>query len=190
MVVDLNSYSCRHVRNLIWLLIAPTPLSEEFDDFRLLPNTITERMAMTNEALFRKWDRGVLEEIVSTMSTHRLGIYAEQLLAHFFLHAPNIHLYTHSFQIIRDKQTLGEMDYILDFEGQHYHIELAVKYYLGHKPLEKFEQWIGPSGQDKLSDKLEKVLMHQLKMAKTPEVKLAFPNLKLSSHFMCKGLFF
>jgi hypothetical protein len=190
MEFDIPSYSCRHVRNLIWLLTSPTPLAEEFDDFRLLPNVITQRMAASNEGLFRIWDSGVLEEMVSTIPTHRLGIYAEYLLAFFFQNAPNIELYTHSFQIIRDKQTLGEMDYIVGFEGVSYHIELAVKYYLGHEPAYEFEHWIGPSGQDKLSDKLDKVLMHQLEIVHEPEVKLAFPDLNLSSHFLCKGLFF
>jgi hypothetical protein len=122
--------------------------------------------------------------------TRRLGIYAERLMAYFFEFSPHINLLTHGFQVIRDGETIGEIDFIIEWKGELYHIELAVKYYLGVDDLSEFKNWIGPSGNDNLALKLNKALNHQLMLAKEKEVIRLVNGRSISSYLFLKGKFF
>ena len=62
---------------------------------------------------------------------HRLGIYAEELLAFWFAHAPHAKLHARNLPVFSDGQTLGAADFVVSLNRQVYHIELACKYYGG-----------------------------------------------------------
>ncbi len=61
---------------------------------------------------------------------HRLGLYAESLLAFWFAHAPHSRLHARNLAVYdAQHQTLGAADFIVSLNNIPYHIELTCKYY-------------------------------------------------------------
>ena len=78
-----------------------------------------------------------------------------------------------NLQIHSEKETLGELDYIVrNLETEKIvHIELACKFYLYDENAGELEEqkWIGPNRKDSLFDKLEKVKRKQFPLLYTTE---------------------
>ncbi len=179
-------------RDLYWLLASHSPLNPNVAHFRLFPEEILLEMVEVHKTFLVELDDypREFENYLTEKPTRRLGIYAERLMAYFFKHSPYINLITHSFQVIRSGETLGEIDFIIEWKGELYHIELAVKYYLGIDDLNEFKNWIGPSGNDNLALKLNKALNHQLMLAKENEVIKLVNGRSISSYVFLKGKFY
>lgn len=94
-----------------------------------------------------------------------LGKYAEELLCFYFQNSSKYSLLGYNLQLIDDKLTVGEIDYLLlENESQvRIHLELAIKFFLKIK-IDGEYQWIGPSTKDNLSKKKNKLLNHQLRL--------------------------
>lgn len=94
-----------------------------------------------------------------------LGKRLETLLS-LHLKACETHKILHqNVQLIEHKNTLGELDFILETnEGQQIHVELACKFYLLDPSVSCnfHEQWIGPNRKDTLVKKINKLVHHQL----------------------------
>ncbi|STZ76568.1 DUF1853 family protein [Bergeriella denitrificans] len=87
---------------------------------------------------------------------HRLGLYAEQLLAFWFANAPHTRLLAHNLPVrTADALTLGAADFIATVNGKPYHIELACKYY--GSPSGRTDDFCGLNRQDCLRDKAAKL---------------------------------
>ena len=80
---------------------------------------------------------------------HRLGIYAEELLAFWFANAPHAELHAYNLPVFSDGQTLGAADFVVSLNQQSYHIELACKYYGGNQ----VQNLRGLNPKDTLTDK-------------------------------------
>ena len=80
---------------------------------------------------------------------HRLGIYAEELLAFWFANAPHAKLHAYNLPVFSDGQTLGAADFVVSLNQQPYHIELACKYYGG----DQVQNLRGLNPKDTLTDK-------------------------------------
>ncbi|MFY0642391.1 MAG: DUF1853 family protein [Bermanella sp.] len=109
------------------------------------------------------------EPLESYLDNHNrvlLGSYFECLWQFFFKYNPQWQLLGHHIQVIDAKQTLGELDIIAQHlpEKCHYHIELAVKFYLKHpdKQGDELQDWLGPQSHDRLDLKLNKLQEKQL----------------------------
>lgn len=179
-------------RDLYWLLASDYPLNPEVSSFRLFPEDILFDIIEVHKDFLLELDEypEQFNIFLSKNPTRRLGIYAERLLAYFFKKSPWINMLTHSFQLIREGETLGEIDYIIEWKGELYHIELAVKYYLGTNDLNQYKNWIGPSGHDSLALKLDKVISQQLALAKEEEIRALVKGRAITSYFILKGKFF
>ena len=179
-------------RDLYWLLAAPYPLNPSESYFRLFPMELMGEIVSSHLGFINKLDRAPDEFIsyLATKPTRRLGIYAERLLAFFFESSPHIKLIAYSEQIIRSGETIGEIDFIFEWKGNCYHIEFAVKYFLGTAELNDYNQWIGPSGSDSLGIKLDKVLNRQLPLVEEPEIQDILKGRSCTSYFFLKGKFF
>lgn len=179
-------------RDLYWLLTSHFPLNSNVKQFRLFPEEVLIEIVEVNKSFLLELDRlpEVFQAYLCKKPTRRLGIYAERLMAYFFEHSPYIKLITHSFQVIRRGETLGEIDFIIEWKDELYHIELAVKYYLGIDDLNEFKNWIGPSGNDNLSLKLTKALDKQLSLAKEKEVMQLVNGRAIKSYLFLKGKFY
>ena len=97
---------------------------------------------------------------------HRLGIYAEELLAFWFANAPHAKLHAYNLPIFSDGQTFGAADFVVSLNQQPYHIELACKYYGG----DQVQNLHGLNPKDTLTDKAAK-LVQQSQLLHTPQGK-------------------
>lgn len=91
-----------------------------------------------------------------------LGKYAEKLLQIFFEQHPNFQLVAQNIQLIKDKVTVGEIDFLLrDLEiNKHIHLEFALKFYLKTSWSGK-EIFLGPNVKDNLNRKSQKLINSQ-----------------------------
>lgn len=89
--------------------------------------------------------------------SHRLGIYAEHLLAFWLSHAPHCQLLGQNvvLQEHAKSPTLGALDYVAFINEQLYHIELTCKYYAHVQPIAHALR--GIQAQDTLAGKAAKL---------------------------------
>jgi len=198
----------RVVRDLGWALLSPPLLQQlDADDLHLL-----QREYIDNEGAIYQWLLSIdqspepLIHYVQQRSQVRIGIYFEQLLGFYFSHYPRFLLLSQNLQVQGEKRTLGEFDFIIHDKqsGEYFHIESAVKFYLGHfesslltKNIEHYNwhQWIGPNKKDSLSLKINSMLSKQLQLSQTPEghqllSKQSINADQLQTRLLLRGRFF
>ncbi|MBP6562741.1 MAG: DUF1853 family protein [Neisseriaceae bacterium] len=90
---------------------------------------------------------------------HRLGFYAESLLAFWFQHAPHGALLGRNLVLYDDAQrrtqTLGSVDFLVRLDGEVWHLELTCKYY--GNPHQGLDGFMGLNRQDKMAHKVGKL---------------------------------
>jgi len=170
------SYQHPAVRDLVWLIASP-PLLPDPGVAALPANSArwpgaAEYLALydRHEAWLRRLDADPqpLLTFCAQSRDHRLGRYAEDLLQ-FWLAAPDNPEFEQiaSHVPLRENGiTLGEPDFLVRerASGKLWHIELALKFYLGTAD----QQWLGPNRQDSLARKLDHLCRHQLPLLQTP----------------------
>ena len=102
-----------------------------------------------------------------------LGMQAESCFKAYLKQSKYFKLLVANLQIHGEKETLGELDYIVRNlkTKQVAHIELACKFYLYDEDAGSTEEekWIGPNRKDRLYDKLEKVKLKQFPLLRKTE---------------------
>lgn len=95
----------------------------------------------------------------------RLGHLVEKIVSKMITVSSNYEVIKENYQIIEDKKTIGEIDFIIkDLKNNAYtHLELAYKFYLYDPSISKneIENWIGPNRNDSLIEKLTKLKTKQ-----------------------------
>ncbi len=99
-----------------------------------------------------------------------------------------------NLQIIEEKRTVGELDYLLKDEqtGQLLHVELVCRFYL-YDPTEgetELDHWIGPNRKDCLVFKLDKLKKHQFPLLFHNQTKSILDELEISSMLIEQALCF
>lgn len=99
-----------------------------------------------------------------------LGKQAETYLEAAFEQSKNYEVITKNLQVIEDKITIGEIDFILkNQENELIHLELVYKFYLyDHAYKNELHRWIGPNRKDALYKKLAKLKEKQLPLLHHP----------------------
>lgn len=94
-----------------------------------------------------------------------LGKRAERYFSVWINRSADYELLAENVQIIEEKKTLGEFDFIIQRkrDGQLIHVELIYKFYLFDPSVNglEIEKWIGPNRGDRLEFKLDKLTNHQ-----------------------------
>ncbi|MDA9782922.1 DUF1853 family protein [Vicingaceae bacterium] len=120
----------------------------------------------------------------------RLGKYAEELLNFYFENSTKYTLLSYNLQLIDDKLTVGEIDYLIQekLTGYRIHLELAIKFFLKIK-IENEYQWIGPSTKDNLTKKKNKLLNQQLKLVSNYNrlLPVEYQNNEFTPQLLLKG---
>jgi hypothetical protein len=105
----------------------------------------------------------------------RMGHIAERAVAALIRASANYRVLEESLQVVVEKQTLGELDFILENleTGELIHLELAYKFYLYDPAIsnEHLGNWIGPNRRDSLVEKLEKLRSKQFPLLHHTEVR-------------------
>jgi len=95
----------------------------------------------------------------------RLGHLAEKIVSELIKSSTNYRVLYENVQVIQDKKTIGEIDFIIEdiHKKELIHMELAYKFYLFDPNLssEPINNWIGPNRNDSLKEKLEKLKRKQ-----------------------------
>ena len=119
---------------------------------------------------------------------HRLGHYAESLLAFWLAHAPHCQLIARNHPVrIENGHTLGAADFLCLLDSAPYHLELTCKYYGGTTPADF--QGLNPA--DTLLGKAAK-LQQQCRLFHTPQTRAQLPAplqgyLKTSEASFCEA---
>jgi len=119
---------------------------------------------------------------------HRLGHYAESLLAFWLAHAPHCQLIARNHPVHSESgQTLGAADFLCLLDSAPYHLELTCKYY-GGTTTDDFQ---GLNPADTLLGKAAK-LQQQCRLFHTPQARAQLPTpfqgyLKTSAASFCEA---
>lgn len=119
---------------------------------------------------------------------HRLGHYAESLLAFWLAHAPHCQLIARNHPVHSESgQTLGAADFLCLLDSAPYHLELTCKYY-GSTTTDDFQ---GLNPADTLLGKAAK-LQQQCRLFHTPQARAQLPTpfqgyLKTSAASFCEA---
>ena len=121
----------------------------------------------------------------------RLGHLAEKIVSELIKSSTNYNVLYENIQIIEDKKTIGEIDFIIEEinSKQLIHIELAYKFYLFDSNLssDPIKNWIGPNRNDSLEEKLEKLKRKQFPLLYHNCAKSKFDNIEIdeASQALC-----
>lgn len=123
-----------------------------------------------------------------------IGKRFERILHYCFTHHPAFELAGSGIVIQREKQTIGEVDFLLRHSatGDWVHVESACKYYLGTGNHTSWRAWLGVNPDDSLERKIN-TLVRQLDTSRAREVLRSLaPDDTDSVHsvVLMKGYFF
>ena len=124
-------------------------------------------------------------------SNLRLGHLAEAVVSGLIKLSTNYKVLYENVQIIDGKQTIGEVDFILEEvdSNQLLHLELAYKFYLYDPDISSvvLNNWIGPNRNDSLSQKLEKVKEKQFPLLNHDSAQSMFDQIEMEkvSQVLC-----
>ena len=95
----------------------------------------------------------------------RLGHLVERIISELIKLCTNYKVIYENIQVIEDKKTIGEIDFMVEnlHTNQIIHVELAYKFFLFDPQIssEPINNWIGPNRNDSLKEKLEKLKRKQ-----------------------------
>lgn len=101
-----------------------------------------------------------------------LGKRMESFFEIAIKHSERYSLFDSNIQIISDKQTLGEIDFLVydEQEEKPIHVELVYKLYIYDPAISgELSKWIGPNRRDSFPEKLKKLQERQFPLLKAPE---------------------
>lgn len=87
-----------------------------------------------------------------------------------------------NLQIIQEKITLGELDFLLQdkISAEISHVELVYKFYLYDPSIStEMERWIGPNRRDSLVRKLDRLTRHQFPLLYRKETRETLKSLQI-----------
>lgn len=164
LIERINGIEVKFHRDLLAVLSSPFV----FSDFFPKPLLFDEDEFSNFEELLEWFKNIESDTFPKDIEKLRLGKYAEELMQFYFQKSIKYTALEHNIQLIDEKLTVGEIDYLLqENKNQNYiHLELAIKFFLKININEE-HHWIGPSTKDNLSKKRSKLLNHQLQLTKT-----------------------
>lgn len=169
------------VRHLAWCLFSPNlGLIQRYPPMDVgAPHTITQWLNRLDD------NPTELERYVQSRNHQLLGSYFECLWQFFFTYGPNWQLLKDHVQIhatTGKQQTLGELDVLTeDHQGNAWHVELAVKFYLQLPATDgrSTNHWVGPQTRDRLDLKLSKLENKQFPFLDSEETQAHLSDLSL-----------
>jgi len=176
----INQFIHREVRDLAWVIVSPPLVSGVIDGVHWWSSD--DCLAEFNDCLdeLTKLDEEPvpLFNHLSKVKNRRLGSVFEALISYWLVISPNYRELKQNIQIIEDKHTYGEIDFIIEELSTQkiIHLEVAVKFYLGCAPYEDAFRWFGTNTKDQLGKKINHLKIHQTQLSKK------YPE-KLKKHF-------
>ncbi|MBV1924453.1 MAG: DUF1853 family protein [Flavobacteriaceae bacterium] len=114
----------------------------------------------------------------------RLGHLAEKIVSELIKSSTNYKVLHENVQVIESKNTIGEIDFLIEElkTETKIHLELAYKFYLYDPNIssEPINNWIGPNRNDSLIKKLEKLKSKQFPLLHHNCTKAIFNEIDVS----------
>lgn len=185
MVCTSQTYQHAIVHDLAWVMQSPA-IVDVAQYLALVPqlnlpvthvSIVTDEYCLALTQQHQVWlqrldqDPLHLQQWLVERSSHRLGYYFETLVEYWLHHLYQDGFVTTHVQVQRDKQTLGEFDFLFAAAQAErlQHWEVAIKFYLYHPSASGVERWYGPLTRDRLDLKLAHLLQHQIALSQCPE---------------------
>ena len=166
----LGQFKHREVRDLAWVIASPPLVSGNLDETHWWSHE--DCLSEFKDCLLelKKLDLQPDPLIIhlSKLKNHRLGSIFEGLMSFWLYISPNYRELQQNIQIIENKHTYGEIDFIIEklLTGEVIHLEVAVKFYLGSKPYVDAYHWFGTNTKDQLGKKIDHLKCHQTQLSK------------------------
>ena len=160
LIKKINNYDSRFYQDLAFLLLSDAIHSQKLGKLLHFNFVNGDRKTfLSHFSLNISKDKPIATPILP------LGKYAEKLIAFYFKAHSGYELFGANIQLIKDKITLGELDFLLRnlATEENIHLEFALKYYLLVNERGK-QIYLGPSTKDRLSKKLAHLKNHQLRL--------------------------
>ncbi len=192
----LSQFKHRVVRDLAWVIASPPLVSGDIDDVNWW--NYEDCLSEFNDCLteLKKLDLQPepLIEHIANLKNKKLGSVFEGLISFWLSISPNFQEKINNLQIIEDKHTYGELDFIIEeiSSGKIIHLEVAVKFYLGSDPLTDAYRWFGTTTKDQLGKKIDHLRTHQTQLTKKypNQLKQYFTRTIDERHCIVKGRLF
>lgn len=132
----------------------------------------------------KNFDLQKLPENLHLPPTMVLGKRMERFFHFYITHFSEEQVVANNEQIIFEKRTLGELDFLLKNRksGKISHVELVYKFYL-YDPeiIIESERWTGPNHRDNLSRKLNRLVKKQFPLLHRQETQPLLDNLGIQA---------
>ena len=121
----------------------------------------------------------------------RLGKYAEGLLYYFIENFTSWEILDSNIQLIENKITVGEIDFLLSNKESFIHLEFAIKYYLICQIENNIEYW-GPNFRDNWAQKKERLLNKQIQLTESHKhlLKPSYQSIDFEKNALILGQLF
>ncbi|MCP3906557.1 MAG: DUF1853 family protein [Oceanicoccus sp.] len=191
-MATITSLKNQCVRDLAWSCFGQNLIN----DFGGLGHSAVQSCHIHLTAARQQWllqldqEPTPLLDYLSQPRSPRIGLYFEALWQFFITHDAHLELLAHNLQVSYNKKTYGEFDVIYrdNSNGNSYHLELAIKFYLNNSLSANrgifstdFGYWLGPNAIDRLDIKTEHLLNHQIKLSASEAGKNALALLGLET---------
>lgn len=165
-----HKYQNKWVGDLAWAIGSDSLIHNKIENepLILLSDWHKQRSAECQEWL-RKLDNDPLEinEWMSISKDRRLGSLFERLLEFWLRKGPGpLEFICKGLQIIHEKNTLGEFDFIVFNKEtkEYWNIEVAVKFYIGIENQCSMDEFVGPRVIDRLGRKWRHLIERQTRL--------------------------
>lgn len=115
----------------------------------------------------------------------RLGHQMESVFLQLINYSKKFKVRLHNHPVLREKRTIGEIDFILEDLQSHrlIHVELTYKFYIIDPSIsEPIHQLMGPNRRDMFFTKMEKIKNQQFQLVHEPEAITALKNNGIESN--------
>ena len=146
-------------------------------------NTKTLDQSITGFQTFHLGELDLPENVsIALPQNLRLGHLVEKIVGGLIRASHNYNLLHENIQLIEQKQTIGEIDFLIQnvASAQITHLELAYKFYLYDPGISTIERnnWIGPNRNDSLDKKLTKLKQKQFPILNHPAAREALQGIQ------------
>lgn len=151
-----NQLNCKEHKDLFWLL------SSDSISKKLMAKNHFELIKFSDlDTLFQNLLNNSSPQIYNP--NLRLGKYVEKLISYYLNQYSSFELLESQIQLIKDKKTIGEIDFLLKSGQEMIHLEFAIKYYIEiNSPITEY--W-GPNFNDNWLRKREHLVSHQMALS-------------------------
>lgn len=173
----IDPFAIRHLQDLAWVIQSPSLISHASEHAQWLSSQWWQDEYQACRPILESLNADWLLQQSKQLKTKRLGERFELLVEQWLNISPNFRCLARNIPIRRHKQTLGEIDFIIQeiSTGKIIHLEVAIKFYLCKTQGQSMDDWYGPALRDRLDLKYNKLKQHQSQLSRHYPEMMPYP---------------